>query len=264
MIIKQNSFAFFATMLFALIIGFSACTSETCDDISCDAVGSVDCVDGTCICDTGYHGSQCQYFCGPNSVGYDELTGACICADGWAGANCDINTTCGDNGTFNETTQECECNDGYYGANCDIFCGPNAVGTDVDGSCICADGWTGDDCNTPEGISASDFVGTYSVDAECTTGPNAGFMGEYISTITAGPGANQVTISNFGDYGISVVGNVLDSSSQNDLSINVTVDGVTFTGDGIFNSDLSALSIVYDATDPTIGTDGCFDVFFRQ
>ena len=66
--------------------------------------------------------------CGANGV---CVTGTCDCEDGYSGVNCEIfdpcfNIECGENGTCVDGT--CDCDDGYYGDNCenliqDLFIG---------------------------------------------------------------------------------------------------------------------------------------------
>ncbi len=109
--------------LLALAIG--GC-KDACDDVDCGANGT--CVDGTCVCDNGWSGTNCSTSicdtvdCGPNGS-CDPATGDCNCNEGYSGANCEINVCdgidCG-NGNCDTATGECICDEGYEGTNCDV------------------------------------------------------------------------------------------------------------------------------------------------
>ena len=47
-----------AGMLLGLAIASTSCNSDPCKDVTCQNGGS--CVDGTCVCATGYIGTSCQ------------------------------------------------------------------------------------------------------------------------------------------------------------------------------------------------------------
>ncbi len=70
---------------------------------------------GTCVCDAGYTGTNCQTECS----GHGTITnGTCVCDSGYTGTNCE--TECSGNGTI--TNGACVCNSGWYGPLCDSDC----------------------------------------------------------------------------------------------------------------------------------------------
>lgn len=74
--------------------------------------------------------------CGPNG---ECVTGTCECEDGFSGVNCEVidlcfNVDCGENGTCLDGT--CECEDGYFGDNCENLIQDVFIGT-----------WNGVDCD---------------------------------------------------------------------------------------------------------------------
>jgi len=99
---------------------------DACEDIDCGQNGI--CVDGTCECDEGYLGTNCERTvcddlnCGPNGT-CNLSTASCDCDEGYSGTNCENNVCdnidCGDNGTCDTTTGACLCNEGYEGNNCE-------------------------------------------------------------------------------------------------------------------------------------------------
>ncbi len=80
---------------------------DPCAGIDCGLNG--ECLDGTCDCEDGYSGVNCQIF------------DPCFTID------------CGDNGTCVDGT--CDCEEGYYGDNCELLIQDRFVGT-----------WSGLDC----------------------------------------------------------------------------------------------------------------------
>lgn len=109
-----------------LILSVHSC-KDACDDIDCGVNGT--CVDGTCVCESGWSGVNCETSfcqsidCGPNGS-CNPATQACDCNEGYSGINCEVNVCdavdCGPNGTCNTTTGECSCDEGYEGPNCEI------------------------------------------------------------------------------------------------------------------------------------------------
>lgn len=87
------------TLLSALLIGtagtFTACKKDPCKDKTCNNGGT--CVDGTCICATGYEGSSCDTRSTPSlygvysgttiCVGTPEVSGGLIVSPGILGEN---------------------------------------------------------------------------------------------------------------------------------------------------------------------------------
>jgi len=111
---------------------FAACIKDTaCNSAVCFNGGQ--CVDGRCICETGYSGEHCEIV----DDGNDNCTGV-TCFYGGVCVNGD-----------------CECPPNYTGTNCqyevDPCTGVSCVNGDLDSDCDCNcdDGWIGDDCDTP-------------------------------------------------------------------------------------------------------------------
>ncbi len=123
-------------MIFTLGAALLSNCGDACDDVDCGANGT--CLDGTCDCDEGYSGTNCQtnvcdaLDCGPNGT-CDTTTGACLCDEGYSGDNCEINVCdtvdCGPNGTCDTTTGACQCDEGYEGDNCETETRSNYYGS---------------------------------------------------------------------------------------------------------------------------------------
>lgn len=97
-------------LCFAVVL-FTACGDDPidpCAGVDCGVNGT--CIDGTCDCEDGYSGVNCEIF------------DPCFSVD------------CGDNGTCVDGT--CDCEDGYYGDNCELLFQDRFVGT-----------WSGLDCD---------------------------------------------------------------------------------------------------------------------
>ena len=116
------------------MVVFAACIEQDpCDSIECLNDGI--CVDGTCICESGYSGKYCEI------------------VDDNGNDNC-VGVTCFNGGVC--VNGNCECPPGYTGINCGITIDPCAgvscVNGDLDNECDCNcdDGWIGNDCSTPE------------------------------------------------------------------------------------------------------------------
>jgi len=95
---------------FAVLL-FTACGDDPvdpCADVDCGANGM--CLDGTCDCEDGYSGTNCEIF------------DPCFSVD------------CGENGQCVDGT--CACDDGYYGDSCENLIQELFVGT-----------WNGLDCD---------------------------------------------------------------------------------------------------------------------
>lgn len=85
--------------LLALVAVLAIGCGDECDDINCGANGT--CVDGTCQCDEGFSGSNCEI-------------NVCDTVD------------CGDNGSC--VNGDCECDTGYEGASCETEAREKYVG----------------------------------------------------------------------------------------------------------------------------------------
>jgi hypothetical protein len=57
------------------IISFSACETDACKDVNCGDNGT--CVDGDCVCDSGYEGVNCQTEERAKFIGSYSVTEAC-------------------------------------------------------------------------------------------------------------------------------------------------------------------------------------------
>ena len=89
--------------LSAMVILAIGCNDEdACALIDCGANGI--CLDGTCQCDEGFSGTNCE-------------TNVCDSID------------CGPNGTCNSTDGSCACNEGFEGDSCDLEIRQRFVGT---------------------------------------------------------------------------------------------------------------------------------------
>lgn len=76
-------------MLVLSLLVFSC--GDPCDDIDCGPNGN--CIDGSCLCDEGYSGVNCQInVCDGidcNNGNCDTVTGMCDCLEGYEGTFCD-------------------------------------------------------------------------------------------------------------------------------------------------------------------------------
>ncbi len=114
---------------------------------------------------------------------------------------------CANGGVCNEGT--CACPDGFTGEFCQtnlcaaVNCGAN--GACVDGSCVCDQGYEGANCQTAWNTAA---IGSYTCQESCTSGNY-----NNSSTVTAGTGAWQFSISNFGDYGVQMTCNMTSATA---------------------------------------------------
>jgi hypothetical protein len=59
------------------IMFFNACSSDPCKDVNCGANGN--CVDGTCVCDNGYEGTDCSTEVRTKFVGTYSVSGTITC-----------------------------------------------------------------------------------------------------------------------------------------------------------------------------------------
>lgn len=105
--------------------------------------GYCDCYSGTCRCNAGFYGDNCQFDicstarCGSHGKCKARYLGglvpvaenACVCDEGWSGPTCEANPcageTCNNRGTcraYSEGESYCKCNPGYYGKRCEKTC----------------------------------------------------------------------------------------------------------------------------------------------
>ncbi|XP_048238236.1 uncharacterized protein LOC124135986 isoform X2 [Haliotis rufescens] len=137
----------------------------------------------TCVeCTSPTYGFNCASKCTcvfPNTASCDPVNGSCTCNTGWIGTNCETNVDeCSATPSVCTETQEvcrdtngsfvCDCNPGFgrpttaaacaacnstsYGTNCENACtcisGNSLSCNSVNGSCTCNTGWTGTNCET--------------------------------------------------------------------------------------------------------------------
>lgn len=124
----------------------------------------------------------------------------------------------------------------------DVDCGE--YGTCVDGDCVCDTGYEGVNCDTQE---RTKFVAGYSVSESCTSG-NYTYS---VTVTTSTTGVDKIIVTNFGDYGIDVVGTV-DGSSV--TFANQTLSGLTLSGSGQLSGNI--LTITYTISQGS-ATDSC-------
>jgi len=96
--------------------------SDPCASIICQNNGT--CISGTCECEPGFSGTNCQIDACVGVVCYnggDCVAGNCNCPPGYTGSQCQTPICSG-----------VTCVNGQLNASCD---------------CICDNGWTGDDCS---------------------------------------------------------------------------------------------------------------------
>ncbi len=239
-----------------IMISVQSC-NDPCDDINCGPNGT--CVDGTCECDEGFLGTNCEQ------------------------TLCDT-VNCGPNGTCNPSTGDCDCDPGFSGSNCEInICDSiDCVNGECDpatATCICNEGFEGDNCDTE--IRAKHF-GTYSGDL---TGCIPAFL---LSLIPAGDletlettplevfaSDNGVTLVNIGSMSTVLNLNVeadvtMDEFTIPEFSQSVDVQGqvITISGEGSGmladenNMNLN-LELVYDLGALTL-TQDCMINFVKQ
>jgi hypothetical protein len=163
------------------------------------------CVQGECVCETGWHGDDCgelRRAC-PGNCGSDPLrgtcnttTGACACTTLYGGDDCGERLClqgCGENGVC--ISGLCVCDSGYTGATCGERlclqqCGEG--GTCVDGTCECRKGWNGELCDangcprdcSNHGQCIRDGDGDLKHDGDDASAPwqclcDLGFRGDY-------------------------------------------------------------------------------------
>lgn len=117
----------------------------------------------------------------------------------------------------------------------DVVC--NNGGTCVNGNCDCLTGYEGSNCST---VSAASLPGTYTGTESCQ--PPLSSSSSWSSTLTQSSNdETKVVISNFGDSGTNVTGQV----NKNAITLDATAIGsYTVTGTGTINGNV--ITINYD------------------
>ena len=108
---------------------------------------------GSCTCNSGFVGSDCQYYCDPTTTcsghGTCSHWGTCQCDSNYVGHRCDsqchANTTCSGHGTCT-SIGTCICDPCYHGDDCSKTC--NGQGQCVGGECQCDDCHLGRFCES--------------------------------------------------------------------------------------------------------------------
>ena len=238
--------------------GSFACVTAACDGIDCgQAGGQGTCSSGSCVCNTGWSGTNCQDGAGP-CAGTPCSNGAacsvygstftCICTDGWTGSSCDQN--------------ENECL--RTGAN--TVCQNDGVCTDLDPSgaipgpgysCACTVmrtngnlvGYQGTNCDQQEGDSVWYVEGFARVPT--TLFSSGQFMAEMAWIVAKGVAAYEqsrpaVLKSDFSAADVRI-GTVVDEGTLDTkvsffLRFNVNFEVVAGTTDDEFEAQKTAFS----------------------
>ncbi|MEO5674696.1 MAG: calcium-binding EGF-like domain-containing protein [Chitinophagales bacterium] len=75
--ISMMGLSFLTVIATATIMFFNSCSSDACKDVNCGTFGN--CVDGTCICDAGYEGDNCETESRAKFVGTYTVSGTITC-----------------------------------------------------------------------------------------------------------------------------------------------------------------------------------------
>ena len=72
---KKNLLWFFGLLLVAGTFSLSSCNEDLCKDVDCGANGQ--CFEGTCVCDQGFEGTNCETEWSAKFVGNWNATDVC-------------------------------------------------------------------------------------------------------------------------------------------------------------------------------------------
>ncbi|XP_048057024.1 tenascin isoform X1 [Megalobrama amblycephala] len=132
--------------------GFSGpdCSIPDCPD-DCSSWGR--CVNGQCVCDAGFSGPDCSVKTCPDNCSNRGrcVNGKCVCDAGFSGPDCSSSTCPGNcNNRGRCVNGRCVCEAGFTGPDCGTRSCPencNNRGRCVNGKCVCDSGFTGQDCS---------------------------------------------------------------------------------------------------------------------
>ncbi|XP_043858192.1 tenascin-X [Dromiciops gliroides] len=124
-------------------------TTLLCPD-DCNDQGR--CVEGRCVCFSGYTGPSCSWpACPGDCQGRGRcVQGVCVCRAGFTGEDCGTRACpkgCSQRGQCKDG--KCVCDPGYSGEDCGVRSCPrgcNQKGRCEDGKCVCDPGYSGEDC----------------------------------------------------------------------------------------------------------------------
>ncbi|XP_028819747.1 tenascin-like isoform X3 [Denticeps clupeoides] len=164
---------------------------QTCPD-DCNDQGR--CMDGKCVCFSGYTGEDCSISACPDNCSNKGkcVDGQCVCDPGFTGPVCS-SKTCPDNckNRGRCVNGQCVCNPGFTGPDCSTPACPdncNNQGQCVNGKCVCDPGFTGPNCATaacPDNCSNRGRC----VNGQCVCDPS--FTGTDCSTSTCPDNCNN-------------------------------------------------------------------------
>lgn len=123
----------------------------------------------------------------------------------------------------------------------DVNCNDGAC---VEGDCVCNTGYEGTNCETEQ---RAKFVGNYTLDENCPSGPVTGW-GASISN--SGSGVTKVTITGFGGFEcpdeITVIGTVNGTDVTIDSGQSFCAGTLSITsGSGTMNASGTVLTVTY-------------------
>ena len=94
---------------FLVLTLFVFACSDPCDDVNCGTNGTCD--DGTCICEEGYSGANCETnICETTDCingDCNPITGVCNCSEGYEGLACDTEIRAKYIGTYSGSLESC-------------------------------------------------------------------------------------------------------------------------------------------------------------
>ncbi|XP_074167457.1 tenascin-X isoform X2 [Sminthopsis crassicaudata] len=133
---------------------FSGYSGPSCSRPACpgDCRGRGRCVQGVCVCRTGFTGEDCGTRACPKGCSQRGQCkdGKCVCDPGYSGEDCGVRSCprdCNQKGRCKDG--KCVCEPGYSGEDCGVRSCPrdcNQQGRCEDGKCVCEPGYSGEDC----------------------------------------------------------------------------------------------------------------------